>query len=175
MGLAIMPEMSAEMAELSPQRPPIYDHLTEEDGCLEDTILGEQIQIISDLPGEELPSCPVSECPAIQPDHETHVNETGDEKIDLSGEDLGDFPVYGEMTETDKRVDPPAAAPDHVSDLCSYESLSKLRVREHEKRPDEMLRPAVRQTLQEMENSPQEHSPEAVKADEAFLRNIEHS
>lgn len=173
MGPAFVPEMSAEMAEWSLQRPPMDDPMTIEDARPESPILGDQIQIASNPFREELHSRPVPDCQAIKHDQGSCINEAEEGKVDLSGEDPGDIPVYGEMSEIDEREDPPADAPAHLSDTFSYKSLSKLQVREHEKRPEGALRSAVRQTLLEMENPPQKHSPESVKADEAFLREIE--
>jgi hypothetical protein len=175
MGSAIVPEAFALAKDPSLQK--LYENATWMEGAEGPGLSpqGPRIRIGPELPHEDLNVPAKPEGIAQTPDQNEQRGESrGDDasQAEWGDSEPGDFSASGEIVKIDDQEDPPAVAPDHVSELCSYESWSKLEVRTHVKRPEEMLRSAVWETLREMEEPFPELSPKVVAADEAFLQEI---
>lgn len=92
--------------------------------------------------------------------------------LDWSDTELLDVSNFGEIVEVDEGRDPPVEAPTLRLESCSFESRSKLPVREHVPRSEEALRSGVREILAEMEKAPKTFSPAVVAEDEDFLQQV---
>lgn len=177
MGLAIVPEISALLAEPIPERPhACASESTKESAEVRIPPLGPHVRIDSDEMCGILNEGPLKKKITLPDEPRVLRNESrGEEpvRVDWGETDLGDCSdMPGEIVEIDERDDPPAMAPENLSEECNYESLLKLKVRSHVTRSGEMLRAAVRETLREMNQTPT-LSEKDVAADELFLQEIE--
>lgn len=103
---------------------------------------------------------------AVSPAHENDSQH-------WSEPDQGDHPgPDGSLKEIDEQADPPVEASPLALEMCSYERLSSLIVREHEARSDEGLRKGVREVLREMETSDLSDVLEREAADQKFLDEV---
>lgn len=82
------------------------------------------------------------------------------------------LPAPAEVLEIDPEEDPPERPPEKFNRTCDYESLSRLTVRKHPKRDEEVLRSGVRDVLAEMGSPPETFTDEQAAKDTEFLDNV---
>jgi hypothetical protein len=68
---------------------------------------------------------------------------------------------------------PPENPPEVSAKICNYETLFRIKVRQHVKVFDETLRKGVKDVLDQMSQAPEKFTEEMVSSDEEFLNSKE--